>query len=147
MLLEVGPVSSHAVLAWIDYAEAVLAAVADEPSGGADDESFDDYVPAEVYAQFATYLQDWRPIAESTDEFHWTIEVEPEVAEYLVHAFFKMSWHQARVPAEGLRMTSSAALFNRHLVKRMLGSLSGEGHAEAEFAEHLRSFWPGLDTE
>jgi len=67
VLLEVGPVSSHAVLAWIDYAEAVLAAVADEPSGGADDESFDDYVPAEVYAQFAAYLQDWRPIAESTD--------------------------------------------------------------------------------
>ena len=147
MLLEVGPVSSDAVIAWIDYAEQVLATVTDEPSPDAVDEAFDDHVPDDVFAQFAVYLHDWRPIAESTAEFHWTLDVEPEVAEYLVHAFFKMSWHQARVPAEGLRLTSSAALFNRHLVKRMLGSLSGEGHAEAEFAEHLRSFWSGLDTE
>ena len=146
MLLEVGPVSSPAVIAWIDYAEAVLAVTADEPASDVVDESFDDYVPAEVYDQFAGYLQDWRPIAESTDEFHWMLDIEPEVAEYLVHTFFKLSWRQARADDHGLRMSSSAVVFNRHLVKRMLGSLSSEGPAEAEFAEHLRSFWPGLDV-
>jgi len=147
VLLEVGPVSSDAVIAWIDYAEQVLATTTDDPSPDVVDEAFDDHVPAEVYAQFAAYLRDWRPIAESTPEFHWTLDVEPEVAEYLVHAFFKLSWRQARVAAEAPRMSPSAIVFNRHLVKRMLGSLSSEGPAEAEFAEHLRSFWPGLDTQ
>ena len=68
------------------------------------------------------------------------------MAEYLVHAFFKLAGARRGSPPTGPRMPSSAMVFNRHLVKRMLGSLSSEGPAEAEFAEHLRSFWPGLDT-
>jgi hypothetical protein len=145
VLLEVGPVSSHAVLVWIDYAEGVLANVADEQAGDAALAA--DHVPADVFGQFGSYLRDWRPLAESRADFVWSADVEPEVAEYLVHAFFKLSWRQVRAAGGGTGMPQEAVVFNAHLVDRMLSSLSGEGHAEAEFAEHLRSFWPGLDAE
>ena len=145
MLLEVGPVSSTAVVAWIDHAEAVLAHASVEEVD-LEATPFDDHVPDDVYDLFAGYLRDWRPIAESTEVFTWSLEVEPEVAEYLVHAFFKLSWRTTRSSKERSHMPAEAAVFNRHLVKRMLAALSGEGTAEAEFAEHLRSFWPGLDA-
>lgn len=137
--------SSDAVLAWIDHAEKVLAIAADEPAADGDGPASDDHVPRDVVSQFSSYLRDWRPIAESAAEFTWSLEMEPEVAEYLVHAFFKLTMRQARSDEPTLQMPERASVFNRHLVKRMLGALSSEGPAEAEFAEHLRSFWPGLD--
>jgi hypothetical protein len=41
---------------------------------------------------------------------------------------------------------AASEAFYRALVAGLLTALDQEGDATSEFSEHLRSFWPGLET-
>jgi hypothetical protein len=133
---EVGPVPSSSVLSWVSYARDVLA-------------RNDMQMPDEVVTSFQAILDEWTTVAEQSAKFRWSTDVPVDVAEYLVHAFYRI----AQRLADEAEMRGYVLLpvdsdeFNWTLVRSLLDALSKGGGSAGEFAEHLRSFWPGLPPE
>lgn len=126
-----GPVSPESATAFVDYADAVL------DTGGAD-------LPADVVEAFRAYLSEWRLLASQGGDFQWDTDVATDTAEYLVLAFFRLAERLQEVAViHGPAGPPAAGEFYRLLVAALLDGLIDEGQASAEFAEHLRSFWPG----
>ncbi|MCU1454764.1 MAG: hypothetical protein JWN46_2910 [Acidimicrobiales bacterium] len=150
MHVEVGPLPSSSVLAWVGYAEAVLGAESaedrpvlvvpdDVPAAAAD-------VPYDAISSFAQYLIEWRAIATAGPVFTWSSDIPGELAEYLVLAFYRVVRRlnkAAEARGEVLAPPEGEAFYNS-LVDRLLRALAAEGPGSAEFADHLRSFWPGM---
>jgi len=138
--VEVGPLPSASVLAWLDYARTVLSS-GQVPRGPGDD------VPADATESFARYLAEWQDAALRDDEFHWTTDVPSEVVEYLVLAFFRLVQHlaEAAEAGDGPGAPADGDQFYVMLVHGLLDALAAESTGAAEFADHLRSFWPGLE--
>lgn len=137
--MEVGPLPSASVLAWARYAEAVLA-----PSGRIPPSPD---VPVEAAGSFLAYITEWQKAAQDAPEFHWETDVPGEVAEYLVLAFYRVVQRLAGL-AEARGAPASppeGQAFYVMLVNSLLDALAAEGPGAAEFSDHLRSFWPGLD--
>lgn len=134
MRLDVGPLPSESVIAWVDYAAGVL-------GSGATDELAPDVVEG-----FRWYLLEWRHVAERGAEFHWEADVSPDVAEYLMLPFFRTAERLSAIAAQRRRRAAppESTAFYVLLVQAVLDALAQEGPAQAEFADHLRSFWPGL---
>lgn len=131
MHVVVGPASSESATAFVDYASSVLDRDVAE-------------LPADVVHPFRRYLAEWRNLASVGTAFEWDTEVPAETAEYLVLAFYRMAKRLAEAAATaGPAAPPAADEFYRLLVTALLDGLVAEGHASAEFAEHLRSFWPG----
>jgi hypothetical protein len=129
----VGPVKAESMGAFARFARGVL----HDQGPGAD-------VPSDAASSFDTYFEEWAQVAESgPEDVTWTGQAEPEVVEYLVYSFFRLAQevddatrHVGVVPAD-------AAPFYRLLVGGLLDALEGEAGSRAEFAAHLREFWPG----
>ncbi len=137
--VEIGPVPSMVVLAWLDYAEGVLSS--DEAGASTDD------IPPDIRESFLTYIHQWRVAATKDAEFHWHTEVPSELAEHLVLAFYRVVQRLAEsAAARGSPMSPPGSeMFYSMLVQGLLDALAGEGPGAAEFSDHLRSFWPGLE--
>ena len=134
--VEVGPVPSASVLAWVSYAEGVL----DRNEEG---------LSADVVSGFRALLDEWTTIAKRVETFRWGTEVPVDVVEYLVHAFYRIAQRladQAELRGYALAPAESDE-FNWLLVRSLLDALSQGGGSAGEFADHLRSFWPGLPEE
>jgi len=139
--LELGPVPSASALAWLEYAAAVLAHDRVAPK-------LDDDTPADVTRSLMSYIAEWHEAAERTAEFHWRADVPSELAEYLVLAFYRIAQQLAEAAeARGAPLSPpEGQTFYVTLVSGLLDALANEGPGGAEFAEHLRSFWPGLES-
>jgi hypothetical protein len=139
--VELGPLPSDSVLAWLDYAGTVLM------HDGAAPPLADD-VPADATRSFLGYITEWHKAALRDPEFHWESDMPGEVAEYLVLAFYRIV--QRLAEAAELRGAPLAPpeghAFYVTLVHGLLDSLANEGPGAKEFSDHLRSFWPGLDS-
>lgn len=131
---------SASVLAWLEYAGAVLLHNGVAPPLGED-------IPADATQSFMGYIAEWYEAAERTTEFHWESDVPSEVAEYLVLAFYRIVQRLAEAAeVRGARLAPpEAQTFYVMLVHGLLDALANEGPGAAEFSEDLRSFWPGLD--
>jgi len=129
----VGPVAAESIGAWVGFARRLLHSA----GPGAD-------VPSDAAAAFDTYLDEWEELAGRGGDVTWATEVEAELAEYLVYAFYRVA---KDVNDEAGRATvvppDPAAPFYWLLVGALLDALAGEGGSRAEFAAHLREFWPG----
>ncbi len=133
MHVAVGPVSSASALAFIGYARDVI-----ERGAPANQ------LPADVAAAFTSYLDEWEGLARTGRDFTWETTVAVEVAEYLVHAFYRLAQRlEEAARARGPAAPPEGRSFYRMLVDGLLDGMAGEGASAAEFAEHLRSFWPG----
>ncbi len=131
--MAVGPVSSASALAFIGYARDVI----DRGAAAGD-------LPPDVSGAFADYLTEWEGLARTGPEFTWVTTVPVEVAEYLVHAFYRLALRLADAArATGPASPPAGRPFYELLVDGLLDGMAGEGASAAEFAEHLRSFWPG----
>ena len=131
MHVEVGPASPESAVAFVDYANSVL------------DRDVAD-LPEDVVDPFRRYLAEWRSLASVGAAFHWDTEVPADTAEYLVLAFYRLAQRLEETAAtSGPAAPPAAEEFYRLLVNALLDGLVAEGNASAEFAEHLRSFWPG----
>ena len=103
----------------------------------------------EIAEMFESYLDEWEAVAESSPEFLWVTEVDPERVEFLGRAFFTIADGLARAaedrgypisPPEGDE-------FYQALVTGFLSALADEGRSRAEFSEQLRDDWPGLKPD
>jgi hypothetical protein len=139
--VRLGPLASASAQSWIGYAEQVLSAVPTE--AGSDGV----WLPADAVAGFEQYLGQWSLAAERGPVFTWEGEIPREEAEYLFHAFFRVATHlSAQAEASEPMAPAASEAFYRALVAGLLAALDHEGDATSEFSEHLRSFWPGLET-
>jgi hypothetical protein len=140
VLVEVGPVPSTSVIAWVVYARAVLSGF------GLRGANVEADLGAEVVQAFRGYLEEWEATAARSSEFKWSADVNPESVQYLVHAFYRVAQRLADAAEQrGTRlMPPEAEAFNTSLVTGLLDSLEAEGEPMAAFAEELRGFWPGL---
>ena len=139
--VQLGPLPSKGALIWIDYARQVLSSVPTEAGGEGV------WLPADAVAGFERYLDAWSDAAHESDSFAWEGEVAREEAEYLFHAFFRVATHlSAQAEASGPMAPEGSDAFYRALVGGLLTALDQEGDATSEFSEHLRAFWPGLET-
>jgi hypothetical protein len=135
--LAVGPVASASVVAFADHAEAVLDGKVRGIEAGAG-------LPPDVLADFRRRLREWRRLAADGTAFRWEAEVAGDQAEYLIHAFYRLARRlDAAAVERGLAGPDEAQPFYRLLVGALLDGLADEGTGAAEFADHLRSFWPG----
>lgn len=143
MRVQIGPVSATSVRAWVGYARKALDEVVDVP--GSDGV----FLPDDTIATFVRYIDEWDQVAAEGPEFRWESDIPADEAEYLSHAFFRIvSNLAARAEDRGYTMAPPESQeFYRSLVAAFLAALDAEGHGSQEFAEHLRSFWPGLEDE
>lgn len=139
--VRLGPLPSEHVHAWVQYATHVLETVASEPGGPGV------WLPADAVAGFESYLAAWSSEAEAANPFVWEGDIPQEEAEYLFHAFFRVATHLAtQAESAGAQAPDDSEPFYRTLVSGLLHALDQEGDATSEFSQHLRAFWPGLET-
>ena len=140
MHVEVGPFPSASAKAWLKYARGVLHEV---KAGGTGT------VPADVVTAFEAYLDQWDRAAAAGPSFRWSGDADPEVVEYLLHAWFNLASILARRAQErGVRTSPpEGEVFYNGLVAALLDALADEGRAGSAFAEQLRTDWPGLGRE
>jgi hypothetical protein len=141
--VQIGPVSATSVTAWVGYARKSLEEVVGEPGGDGV------WLPDDTMATFMSYLDQWENAANGVDEMRWEADVPADEAEYLLHAFFRVVSNLANKAEErGFALAPpEGEEFYRALVASFLAALKEEGHGSEEFAEHLRSFWPGLEDQ
>lgn len=128
----VGPVAAESVGAFSEFGRAVLHG----QGPGAE-------VPSDAAAAFEGYLDEWDELGGATGDVTWATEVDGEVVEYLAYAFFRVATEINEEAGLAQVVPTPAAPFYWMLVRSLLGALEGEGGSRAEFAAHLREFWPG----
>ncbi|WCO66077.1 hypothetical protein PO878_16375 [Iamia majanohamensis] len=132
MEVVVGPVSADSTDAYVRFGREVLHAA----GPGAD-------VPSDAASAFDAYLDEWEAMASDGGDVTWVGEAEPEVVEYLVYSFFRVAQEVRQAAGDRTVVPEEASSFYRLLVSGLLGALEEEGGSRAEFAAHLREFWPG----
>lgn len=138
--MQIGPVKSSGVLAWVAHARGVLAEMraGRGPAGPA-------LAPGVVDA-FERFLDEWQRTAAHDDEFVWSADVDPEQVEFLAHAFYNIAQELATAAeARGYPLAPpEGEEFYQSLVCAFLDALEQEGKGAGAFAEDMRTTWPGL---
>ena len=132
MEVVVGPVQASSVRAFVSYARGVLSGV--EGPGAA--------VPSDAARDYDEYLVQWEELAASGGEVTWVAETDPEVMEYLVYAFYRLAKDLLDESDQPRLIPDDAVAFYVLLVGAVLDALTEVGGSQAEFAAHLREFWP-----
>lgn len=127
----VGPVAAVSMAAFADFGRRLLHSAG--PGAG---------VPPDAAVAFDEYLDEWEVLSASDGDVTWIAEADAEVAEYLVYAFYRVAKDVTDEAGRSI-VPEPAAPFYWLLVEALLDALSGEGGSRAEFATHLKDFWPG----
>jgi len=128
----VGPEPAQRMAAFASFARDLLHA----EGPGAD-------VPSDAVRAFDGYIDEWSALAARGDDPTWITVADPEVIEYLVYAFFRVAKEVNDEAGAAQVVPDEAAPFYWLLVGALLDALAAEGGSPAEFAAHLREFWPG----
>ena len=133
MRVDLGPVPSDSVKAWVVFGRETVAALRAEPGD----------IPSRALDRFVGYLDEWGALAEKDDPFRWSGEVATEVLEYLTNWLYRLG---VRVQADadagrGRTRPPEADKFHVVLVRSMLDALEREGAGPAQFAEQIRAAW------
>jgi hypothetical protein len=136
----IGPIPAASALAWVGFARMVLT------GSGQRDQRVKVDLGDDVAAAFHQYLDEWEDLAAAGGEFKWSIEIDAEHVEYLVHAFYRVAEQMAAAAERRGHtiMPDDAAMFYASLVTGLLDGLEEEGQSASVFAAELRRFWPGL---
>lgn len=140
MHVQLGPLPSESAVAWVGYARQVLITKRAHDA---------ETLPEDIRSAFTGYLDEWARAAAKGPELRWETEVDDELLEYLVHAFYRVA---VRLSEEAERRGGRASppegdIFYTALVRSLLDAMADETAAAAEFSDHLRAFWPGLNAE
>lgn len=133
--LDVGPVTPASAVAWIEWADEILAELRmDRPST----------VPlcAEHLDGIEQYFEQWLPRARVQEEaFRWDTEIDPDELEYLLCALFRLD---SQLAPEAQRRSScdEGRPFFLVLVRALLHGLETHSPGRAAFVDQLRSTWP-----
>lgn len=102
-------------------------------------------VPSDAASSFEGYIEQWAELARVGGDPTWATSADPEVVEYLIYAFYRVA-REVRLEAGDITVVpDDASAFYWFLVGALLDALAEEGGSRAEFAAHLREFWPGGD--
>jgi hypothetical protein len=136
--VELGPLPSRAVLAWVAYAQDV---VADLRAGGPSLPR----VPVDLLDSFERYLEQWKAAAGTAEVFEWSGEADTEEVEYLLHTWFNLAQSlSTRAGADGRHAHADGQVFYDAVLTALLDGLRAEGRETTTlFADHLSAFWPG----
>lgn len=132
MEVVVGPVEASSVRAFVAFARGILSGT--EGPGAA--------VPSDAARDYDDYLDQWDDLATEDGEVTWVADAEPEVMEYLVYAFYRLAKDLLDEAEQPRLIPEEAEAFYVRLVGAVLDALAEVGGSQAEFAAHLREFWP-----
>lgn len=132
MDIAVGPVSAASMAAYVEFARVVLHS--EGPGAG---------VPSDAARSFDGFLDEWDELAREGGDVTWYAKADPEVVEYLAYTFFRVAKEVREEAGDVQVVPEEAAPFYWTLVRSFLDALEVEGGSRAEFASHLREFWPG----
>lgn len=133
MEVVVGPVKAASMAAFASFGTDRLHAA----GPGAD-------VPSDAAQAFDGYLAEWAELGQAgIEDVTWSTRADPEVIEYLVYSFFRLTTEINDAAGDNQVVPDEAAPFYWILVGALLDALEVEGGSRAEFAAHLREFWPG----
>ena len=132
MEVVVGPCDARSVRAFVSFARGILSL---EGGPGA-------AVPSDAARDYDDYLDQWEALAEADGEVTWVADTDPEVMEYLVYAFFRLAKDLLDEADAPRIIPDDAVAFYVLLVGAVLDALKEVGGSQAEFAAHLREFWP-----
>lgn len=138
MRLEVGPVETASVAAWIQWADETFGKLCPQSATGVS-------LPAEVVEDLRRYVEQWKPeTCSRRGSFRWHGEIDPEQLEYLVQAFFNLDAHLSREVRRGERSAApgKGRDFYLVLVRALLHALEMDSPGRAAFVDQLRSSWP-----
>lgn len=133
--LDVGPVPSAGVRAWVRWAQNLTGQLRRAPRTPAPS--------GRALETFDAYLRQWDSLAKAQDVFRWRTRLDADDVEYLLHIFHTVM-RQRAVGADG-RMVLAPAQgrpFYELLTGRLLIGLTGDGGPRMAFAESVRSSWP-----
>ncbi len=133
MVLELGPCPAEDVVRWSKFARRIVIELRSNPD-------FDE-VPPDVVDLWARTLDEWTSEAASLPDqdspFRWTSELEPEVAEFLLHGLDRclhsptvMSWV---TPDEAREQR----MFTMQVVRAFVDCLAAEGHGCQQYADQI----------
>lgn len=143
MLLELGPYPAEEAARWTKFARRVLLEIQSNASLVAK-------ISDDVITLWRIYINDWATTAERQlaigEPFRWQVELESDVAEFLLHALDKC-WHSAelgdRVSPEDVRDNH---IFTMHVVKAFVDGLADQGQGCEHYIDQvLASFGGALD--
>ncbi|MGI8936684.1 MAG: hypothetical protein ACR2JF_00460 [Iamia sp.] len=133
MEVVVGPVKAESMAAFAAFGSERLHAA----GPGAD-------VPSDAAQAFDGYLAEWADLGQQgSEDVTWSTSADPEVVEYLVYSFFRLTKQINEAAGRQSVVPEAAGPFYWLLVGGLLDALEVEGGSRAEFAAHLREFWPG----
>ncbi len=133
MEVVVGPVKAESMGAFAVFGREQLHAA----GPGAD-------VPSDAAQAFDGYLEEWARLGRAgREDITWSTIADPEVIEYLVYSFFRLTKEINDAAGAAQVVPNAAEQFYWMLVGGLLDALEVEGGSRAEFAAHLREFWPG----
>ncbi len=102
-----------------------------------------------VLDRFDAWVNEWEQAAADGGKFVWSAELDPEIVEHTFYAFFLVvqkindTFGTDGPPGDvDLRRP-----FRLALTRAVLDALEVEGDSFAEFARHLREYWPDDDFE
>lgn len=140
MVVELGPFPAAEVLRWTRFARRVLAEVRTDPcdlAGVADDD---------LLFHWGRLVDQWAEATAGVDTFRWSLRIDCEVAEYLLHGLERCMLS----PTVQARITSDEATAHRtftyHVVRAFVGGLETEGRPHQHYADQIRAtLGVGLD--
>ncbi len=143
MLLELGPYPAEEAARWTKFARRVLLEIQSNST-------LMEKISGDVITLWRMYINEWATTAErqlsAGEPFRWQVELESEVAEFLLHAL-DQCWHSAeledRVAPEDVRLNHG---FTMHVVRAFVDGLAEQGHGCEHYADQvLASFGGTLD--
>jgi hypothetical protein len=141
--IEIGPVPADSVLEYVKLAREQLDRLRADPG------ELEPALTPFVLERFTTWVDEWEAEAKRHEKFQWATDVEPEVVEHTFYAFFLVvqritDTYGSEGPPGDVDLRRP---FRLALTRAVLDALETEGDGPAEFARHLREYWPDEDFE
>jgi hypothetical protein len=133
MVVELGPFPADVVQRWTRFARRVLTEVRTEPSDLAGVATDD------LLIQWSRLIDQWSEAASATSTFRWSLRLDSEVGEYLLHGLERCLLS----PTVRSRVTAGEAAaqrpFTYHVVQAFVSGLESEGRPHEHYAEQVRA--------
>jgi len=138
--VEIGPVSGPSAVAWVAYADEVLAALTSPDDAGRTPAA---QLPADALERFARLTDEWRAVASPSAPFHWTSDESAEQVGFLMRTLYEVGLAVEREHGAGrMRLRPPEAdEFHVVVVRQILAEIERESAADAHLVESLREEW------
>ena len=139
MRIEVGPVPSESVIAYVALARERLDIIRRDP------QSLAQTLTPHLMDVFVSYLDRWERVAKQGGEFMWADDLTAERLEYVSYAFFltvqlMTDRLEGGVPAPGHDLR---APFRTALVVGFLSAMEGNPEIDQDRLQYMKDNWPG----